>query len=425
MSLVHFVSSGATSAERNHAKFLRLLRRVRLQRIITAGDLVAIKLSFAERGNFGYIRPQFVRMLVDEVMRLGGKPFLTDTNTLYSGERDNSRDHTLLALEHGFGYNATGAPIVIADGLLGQEYRLVPLNGYHFSEARVSSVALDADVIISFSHFKGHMVCGFGGTLKNLGMGFAARSGKRLMHSGAHPGIDTLACDGCANCSTSCREVAISIPEETPFPIAKIDPELCIGCGECMISCPNDAIQFTPKADYSDREIRRFLITKMKNQMPLQTREKLKQLLGGKERWWRAHLRSVAQPTLVQERIAEYAAAALYEKQDKFLAINLIMDVTPDCDCLGWSDNAIVPDIGIAASLDPVALDTASLDLVNQCDSSGDRSINSERTAYGDKFSNFHSGIDATAQLEHGERIGLGERAYILIPLDKEAPEDA
>jgi len=288
----------------------------------------------------------------------------------------------ITAIENGFGFEVTGAPIVIAGGLLGFDYRTVPVAGDHFNEAKVAPAALDADVIISVAHFKGHMICGFGGALKNLGMGFGSRSGKQMMHSDVHPAVDSSSCDGCARCSKWCPEKAISMvegPEGIKHRIAMIEDETCIGCGECVATCFTDAIGISWKGD----------------------------------------------PAIVQQKMAEYAAAVLHDKEGRFAAINFILDVTPDCDCLGWSDNPIVPNIGIAASYDPVAVDSASLDLVNQARGSAMSALDDASGASPDKFSRIHQGIDPTAQLVHAEKIGLGRRDYELISLDKNESEQA
>ncbi|MHB1361016.1 MAG: DUF362 domain-containing protein [Thermoleophilia bacterium] len=380
MSKVYFISSRADSRERNLTKYHRLLKTFDLGRVIRENDLVAIKLSFGEQGNLTYLRPQYVRVVVDEVKRLGGRPFLTDANTLYAGGRQNSRDHVITALENGFGYEVTGAPIVIAGGLLGFDYRTMPVSGEHFMEAKIVPEATDADAIISLAHFKGHMICGFGGALKNLGMGFGARAGKQMMHSDVHPEVTAATCDGCARCYKWCPEKAISMVssgEGRKRKIARIEDEACVGCGECVATCFTGAIGISWKSD----------------------------------------------PAIVQQKMVEFAAAALTEKQGRFAALNFILDVTPDCDCLGWSDNPIVPNIGVAASFDPVSVDAASLDLVNQAQGNAMSALAGEGLASNDKFGAVHHGIDATAQLAHGEKIGLGQRSYELVDLDKNEPQ--
>ncbi|MHB8175520.1 MAG: DUF362 domain-containing protein [Thermoleophilia bacterium] len=380
MAKVYFISSRADSRDRSLDKYRRLLKTLDLGQVVDQGDLVAIKTSFGEHGNFTYLRPQYVRVVVDEVKRLGGRPFLTDANTLYAGGRHNSRDHLITAMENGFGYEVTGAPIVIADGLVGRDYRLVPVQGVHFQEVKVASVPLDADALISLAHFKGHMVCGFGGTIKNLGMGFGARPGKQMMHSDVHPEVNAGQCDGCARCRKWCPEGAITMVDASEAAgggrgrkVALIDDAACIGCGECVATCVTGAIGIVWKSD----------------------------------------------PGIVQEKTAEYMAGVLSEKAGKFAAIDYILSVTPDCDCLGWSDNAIVPDIGIAASTDPVALDSAALDLVNAAMGIAGSALPEAELGAADKFGAIHHGIDPTAQLVHAEKLGLGSRAYELVNLDK------
>lgn len=378
---VFFISSRANSRERNLTKYQHLIAKLGLHNIINEGDLVAVKLSFGEYGNLTYLRPPYVRPVVDEILRLGGRPFLTDSNTLYSGGRSNSRDHTLTALGNGFGFEVTGAPIVIAGSLLGLDYRNVPIKGDHFSEAKVVPEALDADTIVSLAHFKGHMICGFGGTLKNLGMGFGARAGKQMMHSDVHPEVGASTCDGCARCVKWCPEGCIEMVDasgqgaggQKQPRVAYINSGECIGCGECVTVCFTGAIAISWKSD----------------------------------------------PAVVQQKMTEYAAAALTGKKNKFAAFDFLLDVTPDCDCLGWSDNPIVPNIGIAASLDPVAVDSAALDLVGKARGIPASALPAASLETSDKFGSIHQGIDSTAQLIHGEKMGLGSRTYELLDLDK------
>ena len=380
---VFFISSRADSKERNVKKYRRLLGKLELQRIIHQGDLVAIKTSFGEQGNLAYLRPQYARLVVDEVKRIGGKPFLTDSNTLYAGGRQNSRDHHITAIENGFTYSVTGAPVVIADGLKGRDFRTVPLDGEHFQEAKITALALDSDAIISLAHFKGHMVCGFGGAIKNIGMGFGARPGKQMMHSDVLPEVKPEQCTACAQCIKWCPKDAITLvplvkSDRRSVKVALIDQNACIGCGECVATCYEGAIDINWKSD----------------------------------------------PAIVQQKMAEYATAALIENRSRFVAINHILDVTPDCDCLGWSDNPFVPNIGIVASFDPVAADAAALDLVNEAAGILNSAL-PEKSNSPDKFSSIHKGIDSTAQLLHAEKLGLGTTSYDLIPVDKYEDEEA
>ncbi|MHB0915283.1 MAG: DUF362 domain-containing protein, partial [Thermoleophilia bacterium] len=384
MTKVLYVSSRADSRERSITKIKRLIARLDLGRIIRDKDLVAVKVSFGEPGNLTYLRPQYVRPVVDEIKRLGGRPFLSDSNTLYLGGRQNSRDHAISAMENGYDYNITGAPVLISGGLLGLDYRTVPVNGEHFESARIVRDILDASALVSLSHFKGHMICGFGGTIKNLGMGCASRSGKQLMHSDVHPEVQPSECSGCKRCPKWCPEDAIAmVPGQGKDPsvknVARIDDDKCIGCGECVAVCPTDAIAINWKSD----------------------------------------------PAVVQQKMAEYARASLLKKEGKFAAINFIVDVTPDCDCLGWSDNPIVPNIGITASLDPVAVDAASLDLVNSARGNSMSALDEDGRASGDKFGSIHKGIDPTAQLTHGRKIGLGSTDYELVDLNRDGADGA
>lgn len=382
---VYFISSRADSKERNVKKYRRLLKGLDLGKIIDKDDLVAIKTSFGEQGNLTFLRPQYVRIVVDEVKALGGRPFLTDSNTLYAGGRQNSRDHHITAIENGFTFSVTGAPVVIADGLRGRDFRTVPVEGEHFQEAKIAALALDTDVIISLAHFKGHMVCGFGGAIKNLGMGFGSRSGKQMMHSDILPEVKQDQCTACALCIKWCPENAIALVPHTseqmdaPDKVALIDPETCIGCGECVATCYEGAIDINWKSDTA----------------------------------------------IVQQKMAEYATAAISETRDKFAAVNHVIDVTPDCDCLGWSDNAIVPNIGMVASFDPVAADAAALDLINEATGISTSALPAESARSRDKFGSIHKGIEPAAQLIHAEKLGLGSTDYELVPLDKERAEEA
>ncbi len=338
-----------------------LCRRAKLADIISEKDLVAIKIHFGERNNTAYIRPTFARRVVNMVEEKGGKPFLTDANTLYVGSRANAVDHLNTAIENGFAYAVVGAPLIIADGLNGKDYIKVPIAGKHFSEVNIGSAAVNADVLIALTHFKGHEAAGFGGALKNIGMGLGSRSGKQQMHSDILPQVKTEKCIACRKCTMWCPAQAITVEKH-----AVIDREKCIGCGECTVTCNQRAIGINWKTE----------------------------------------------PNVLQEKIAEYSLGVLKNKQGKSFFINFVMNVTPDCDCASWSDAPIVADIGILASKDPVAIDQASLDLVNK--SRGLAGTRLDQLNVRDKFAAIH-GIDGTAQLAHAEVIGLGSREYELV----------
>jgi hypothetical protein len=315
-------------------------------------ELVAVKIHFGERGNTAFIPPIYARRVVDRIKTAGARPFLTDANTLYVGGRSNAASHIVTALTNGFSYATVNAPVIIADGLTGKEYVEVDVGLEHFASVRIAGAAAHADGIMALSHFKGHEMTGFGGAIKNIGMGLGCRSGKQQMHADVKPKVDPAICIGCGKCSRWCQPGAIKVVGER----AQIDLSLCQGCGECIVTCPQQAIAVDWGTD-----------TK-----------------------------------LMQEKIAEYAFGALAGKEGKVGFINFIMNITPDCDCWGYSDAALMPDVGIAASTDPVALDQASIDLVNE-------------VAGRDVFKETHKNVDWSVQLAHAEKIGLGHRDYELV----------
>jgi len=354
-------------------KVEKLLKQAGIEKAISAKDLVAIKLHFGETGNMAYIRPPYLGRIVSLVKKCGGRPFLTDANTLYVGSRANSVDHLETAIHNGFDYAVVGAPLIIADGLTGKDYVKVPVDGKHFKTVNIGSAAYHADAMVVVSHFKCHELTGFGGAIKNMGMGLGSRSGKQQMHTDVLPQIKDEKCTGCAKCSEWCPANAI---EMNPWEgnkkgqLAYIQDKQCWGCGECAVTCPFDAIGIS----------------------------------------WRTT------PEAVQEKMAEYALGAIVGKQGKVVYLNFVTDVSPECDCYGHNDMPIVQDLGILASNDPVALDHACADLVNAMPPLPGSII--EGLAPGqDKFEKVHPGINGQAQLVHGAQIGLGEMDYVLIKI--------
>lgn len=327
---------------------------------IEEGDLVAVKLHFGERGNTAFVPPIYVRRIVKKIEACGGRPFLTDSNTLYRGSRANAPEHIVTAIENGFGYSTVGAPIVIADGLNGKEYIEVRIDGKHFETVKIGAAAAQADAMIVVTHFKGHEATGFGGAMKNVGMGLGSRSGKQMMHADFSPAIDVDECTACGECADWCPADAIEIGEA-----AQVDEALCIGCGECVVTCPSEAIAVDWSTD----------------------------------------------ATKMQEKIAEYVKGAVAGKQGKVGYLSFLLNVTPDCDCWHFSEGPIVPDIGILASKDLVAIEQASLDLVNSAPALAGTRLTD--TAASDKFAAI-TGVDGTAILDYAQELGLGSREYEL-----------
>jgi len=349
----------------------KVLKQAGIEKIIAPRDLVAIKIHFGETGNLAYIKPPYARRVVEVVKQSGGRPFLTDANTLYVGTRANSVEHLETAIHNGFDYAVVGAPLIIADGLTGKDYVKVKVNGDHLQEVNIGSNAYHADAMVVMSHFKCHELTGFGGALKNLGMGLGSRSGKQRMHSDVLPVVTDNECTGCQKCLQWCPAEAIEMDAWTgnkKGEKARIIAEKCWGCGECMVSCQFGAIK--PN--------------------------------------WRTT------PEALQEKMVEYALGAVQGKIEKTIYINFVMDISPECDCYGHNDFPVVQDLGILASTDPVALDMACVDLVNSMPAMPGSLI--EGLAPGqDKFRAVHPGIDWEPQLRHAAKLGLGSMEYELI----------
>ena len=364
-SPVYFASIRASSDnESTVAKVQRLFDRAGFAECIAPHHKTAIKLHFGETGNDGFISPVYVRQVVEKVKACGGMPFLTDTNTLYAGSRSNAVEHIGTAILHGFDYAVAGAPVIIADGLNGKNVRTVTIDKKHFREASIAGDIAAADSMIVLSHFKGHIVSGFGGAIKNLAMGCAPPEGKRAQHN-ARPFTIPQKCTGCASCMKVCPKDAITVRKKKSV----IDRERCIGCFECMHACPEHAIDI----DW-ETEIPQFM-----------------------------------------ERMVEYAYGAVLGKEQRTGFMNFLIRITPDCDCFPFSDAPIVPDIGILASRDPVAIDAASFDLVNQQQGFTDSLLSAHHHKGGDKFRGVHAQTDGERQLDYAEEIGMGTRKYELI----------
>ncbi len=322
-----------------------------LSGFISPGTTAQIKLHFGEEHNKGHVSPVLVRVLSHAVDACGGTSVISDTNTLYRGRRTNGADHLALAREHGFTDEATGGRVVVADEKGGYAVSEVPVHGRFVSLAKVLSLYVDAPVLIGLAHFKGHLVSGFGGSLKNIGMGCATREGKLAQHSGVAPFVIAGKCTGCGTCSTVCPVGAISLEGKS----ARLSASKCIGCASCIAACAAGAVELD---------------------------------------WGRG-------AGSMSEKMVEYAAAVM-RSPGKKVFINFALRITAECDCIARDDPRIVPDVGILISTDPVAIDQAGYDLV--CEKAGGF----------DPFRRAHPQRDCTRQLDHAEGLGIGTRRYEL-----------
>ncbi len=362
---VFFADLRARAANKNRtAKLKKLFEAAGFDNAIAKGDLTAVKVHFGERGCDTHISPTHVRAVVDRIKARGGRPFVTDTNTLYSGSRHNAVDHIGTAVEHGFDYAVLGAPVVIADGLDSTNVLEVAIAGKHFTKVKIAGDIVRANSLVVLSHFKGHELAGFGGAVKNLAMGCAPRAGKQDQHC-IRFAVDPKKCIGCGECVTVCPVGAATVADKK----ASIEKSLCIGCGECLTVCPKKAMAI----DWHT-EIGPFM-----------------------------------------ERMVEYAYGAVAGKAGKAAYFNFLTNVTPDCDCVPWSDAPIVPDIGFLASTDPVALDKACVDLVNEQTACPDCKLEHGLASGEDKFTALWKWTRGDLTFSHGEAIGLGTSQYELI----------
>ena len=352
-------------------KLQRLIKKAGITDIDMDGKFVAIKMHFGELGNLSYLRPNYAKAVADVVKECGGKPFLTDCNTLYPGSRKNALEHLDCANINGFNTITTGCQIIIGDGLRGTDDITVPVrNGEYCKEAYIGRAVMDADIFISLTHFKGHESTGFGGAIKNIGMGCGSRAGKMHQHNSGKPIVHDDLCRGCRRCAKECGSDAITYENGK----AVINQDICKGCGRCIGACAFDAIE---------------------NQN------------------WNAN-------EILGRKMAEYSQAVCDGRPT--FHISLVRDISPNCDCHGENDAPILPDVGIFASFDPVALDQACVDACLHAipmpnSQLSDNLADPHWHHHHDNFLDSNPNVRWKETLEHAEKIGLGTREYELIQM--------
>lgn len=352
-------------------KLQRLIKKAGITDIDMDGKFVAIKMHFGELGNLSYLRPNYAKAVADVVKECGGKPFLTDCNTLYPGSRKNALEHLDCANINGFNTITTGCQIIIGDGLRGTDDITVPVrNGKYCKEAYIGRAVMDADIFISLTHFKGHESTGFGGAIKNTGMGCGSRAGKMQQHNSGKPIVHDDLCRGCRRCAKECGSDAITYENGK----AVINQDICKGCGRCIGACAFDAIE---------------------NQN------------------WDAN-------EILGRKMAEYSQAVCDGRPT--FHISLVRDISPNCDCHGENDAPILPDVGIFASFDPVALDQACVDACLHATPMPNSQLSDNLADphwhhHHDNFLDSNPNVRWKETLEHAEKIGLGTREYELIQM--------
>ena len=365
---VYYTDFRAKLGEGLPTKLKRLMKKAGISEIDMENKFVAIKMHFGEMGNISYLRPNYAKAVVDVVKELGGKPFLTDCNTLYPGSRKNALEHLYCAWENGFTPLSVGCPVIIGDGLKGTDDIEVPVQGGEYIEkAKIGRAVMDADVFISLTHFKGHETTGFGGTIKNIGMGCGSRAGKMKQHASGKPAVNEELCRGCRRCAKECGSDAITYVNKK----AVIDYDKCKGCGRCIGACSYDAV-YNPNSSANE---------------------------------------------LLDRKMAEYAQAVCHGRP--CFHISLVQDISPNCDCHGENDAPILPDIGMFASFDPVALDQACADACLKATPIENSQLGEHLTEPGwnchhDHFKDSNPNIEWQATLDQAEKIGLGTRQYEL-----------
>ena len=353
-SKVYFVSvKGSSDIQAVNEKLKKLLDESKILDFIPKGDKVAVKVHFGEEGNTGFVRAEHLRVICDKIYSRGGSAFLSDANTLYRGRRLNSEDHQKLAYEHGFTKEVTGVDVVIPDDTKKEDLIAVEIKQKFIKSAKLARIFIDSDALVAVSHFKGHILTGFGGALKNVGMGCASREGKLAQHCDVAPVVHSDRCIGCGECEIICPVAAVHLENKKSV----VDSSKCIGCASCLAVCPTMAMFIDFAA-------------------------------GDK----------------VQDKMVEYSLAVLKDKKNKAGFISFAVKINKECDCWGAENPRIAPDVGILASNDPVSIDKASFDLVN-------------KACGKDIFKAVHPDQDGLKQLRYAQDIGLGSLDYELIEL--------
>ena len=363
-SKVYFTDFSTVGSENLLKKLERLIRKAGIGDIDLKKQYAVVKVHFGEPGNVAYIRANYGKVVADVVKSLGGQVFFSDCNTLYVGRRKNALEHLDTAYENGYNPFTLGCHVIIGDGLKGTDEEVIPLDLEYVKEAKIGKAIMDADIFISLTHFKGHVEAGFGGAIKNIGMGSGSRAGKMEMHQDGKPKVKVNLCTSCRKCLKACASGAIEFAADGKMLINN----KCTGCGRCIGYCNFNAIATN----------------------------------------WNA-------PELLNYKMAEYAYAVVKDRPQ--FHISLICDVSPDCDCMDANDLPIVGDIGMLASFDPLALDKACADLVNQAEINVDSRLGKSKKSGADHFTSLHPGTNWQSQIDHGVKIGLGNDQYELIKI--------
>ncbi len=366
-SKVYFTSFRARPDMNLLQKLRRLIEKAGMMEMDLEDKFTAVKIHFGEPGNLAFLRPNYAKVVVDALKDMGAKPFLTDCNTLYVGSRRNALDHLDAAFENGFTPMQVGCHAIIADGLMGTDDVAVPIDGEYCKEALIGRAAMDAEAIISLSHFKCHEATGIGGALKNLGMGLGSAAGKRAMHHEGKPAVNQEACVGCGLCQKQCAHGAISFDRTGKGKKASIDHDKCVGCGRCVGACRNVGAIIGPDSSCD----------------------------------------------VLNCKISEYAMAVI--KDRPHFHISLVMDVSPYCDCHAENDAPVIADVGMFASFDPVALDTACAEACNTMEPLPGTFLAEKKNRTGDIFNDTHPITNWRSGVEHAMKLGMGITAYELI----------